>query len=263
MLLILIQEDSDNERLFTAMMVIYIRSLDNVELSVSYEKHFVKLSNTIRGRYLMTGESGMKPDRQLNLPVIPTVVAPAANENNALHSITAKSNTNKKSSIVRPKITRAPDTSDSNISTTAPFVNTTTTSGTATNTGSSATTGIKSSTSATTNIIPNPKVIKSDPKAVTTAIATNLVTKTAIEDNSNTKKAFDTTPANDDKDNVKISHDNDKKKEKKEKSKKEKKGTKTTNILGGMLLLLCLLILIIVIITNRIGAYKVCITKGY
>ena len=243
------------------MMVIYIRSLDNIELSVSYEKHFVKLSNTIRGRYLMTGETGMKPDRQLNLPVIPTVATPAANENN----VTTKSNVNKKSSIVRPKITKAPDTTDSNISTTTPFVNTTTTFGTATNTGSNATTGIKSSTNATTNIIPNPKVIKSDPKAVTTAIATNIITKTAIEDNTNIKKAIDTKPANDNNDN----NDIDKKNEKKEKSKKEKKGTKTTtNILGGMLLLLLYLlilitVIIIIIIINRIGTNKVCITKGY
>lgn len=64
-----LKEDVDNERLFVAMTVIYIRSLSTVEAKFHYEKSFISLLKTIRGASLMTGESGVKPEMKLNLPL--------------------------------------------------------------------------------------------------------------------------------------------------------------------------------------------------
>jgi hypothetical protein len=64
-----LREEVDNERLFVAISVIYIRSLSTVEAKFHYEKSFISLLKTIRGQSLMKGESGVKPEMKLCLPL--------------------------------------------------------------------------------------------------------------------------------------------------------------------------------------------------
>ncbi len=64
-----VKETEDISPLYTAMLVIYVRARDNVSITVEYEKKFISLASTIRGQHLMQGKTGLKPEKQLTLPI--------------------------------------------------------------------------------------------------------------------------------------------------------------------------------------------------
>ena len=60
-------DDVNNERLYTSLLVIYIKCNDSVVETTKWEKAFIGQLSTLRGKDMMIGESGLKPDLQLKL----------------------------------------------------------------------------------------------------------------------------------------------------------------------------------------------------
>lgn len=60
----------DCERVYTAMLVLTIRSSDHIVATTGYEKKFISLLSTVRGKDLMVGNSGLKPVYPLKRPPI-------------------------------------------------------------------------------------------------------------------------------------------------------------------------------------------------
>ena len=61
-----LKQEADVEALFKAFMVIHVRCKKTVISTYRWEKKFISLLTTIRGQYLMKGESGLKPDLNLD-----------------------------------------------------------------------------------------------------------------------------------------------------------------------------------------------------
>jgi hypothetical protein len=61
--------DKDNEAMYNCLMVLYIRCKKTLLTTYRWEKDFVSLVSTVRGAHLMMGESGLKPDLQLDRQV--------------------------------------------------------------------------------------------------------------------------------------------------------------------------------------------------
>lgn len=63
-----VTDDDSVFRLYTAILVIYCRCSDSVQRTFEYEKQFVALASTKRGKNLMFGNDGVKEEKFLNIP---------------------------------------------------------------------------------------------------------------------------------------------------------------------------------------------------
>lgn len=81
-----LKTDGDVYSFYKAVLVLFVRCGDSMDITSSYEKRFLLAAGTLRGKHLLIGESGVKVEKKLDIPIgrrgFPTVLLDTCNNTN-------------------------------------------------------------------------------------------------------------------------------------------------------------------------------------